>query len=89
MSAETPTVALVALDQGTLNIVQAVKSWDGQGTVPFSTPEVWNLATILCHQNFLEAFETGKASINALPLIRNEVAQLVTEREDQKADYSQ
>ena len=55
----------------------------------FTTAEVWNLANILCHQNFLEAFETGKGVINALPLIQDEVAQLETELEDQKGDSIQ
>ena len=78
-------MALLALDQGTFNFVQTVQSWNGQGAAPFCT-EVRNLATILCHQNFLEAFETGNAVINALPLIWNEVTPLEREFEEQKAD---
>ena len=61
MSTENPTVALVGHDEGTLNFVQIVKLWDGQGTAPFTTAQVQDLAGVLCSQNFLEAFETARA----------------------------
>ena len=69
MTTENPTVALVGLDEGTPNFVQIVTLWDGQRTAPFTTAQVQDLAAVLCNQNFLEAFETGRAATNALPLI--------------------
>ena len=66
MSAENPTVALVALDQRTLNFAQVIQSWDGQGTVPFSTAQVRDLTRALCHQTFLKAFEVGRAATDTL-----------------------
>ena len=86
MSTQNPTMALLGLDEGTLNFIQIVKSWDGQRTVPFTTAQVQDLAAVLCSHNFFEAFETGRAATNALPVVRNEVTQLETELEDQKAD---
>ena len=57
MSTENPTVALVGLDKSTFNFVQIVKSWDGQGTAPFTTAQVRDIAAVLCSQNFLEALK--------------------------------
>ena len=73
MSTEDPTVALVGLHEGTLNFTRIVASWDGQATAPFTTAQVWELATVLLNQNFFEAFETGRTATDALPLIRAEV----------------
>ena len=89
MSTENPTMALVGLDKGTLNFVQMVKSWDGQGTAPFTTGPVQDLAAVLCNQNILKAFETVRAATNALALIGNEVTQLKTRLKDQKANSIQ
>ena len=69
MSTENPTVALVGLDQGTLNFVQAITTWDGQGVAPFTPAQIRDLAAVLYNQNFLEVFETGRAVTDALPLI--------------------
>ena len=76
-------MALVALDQITLNLVQIVKSWDDQEIALFTTTEVWNPATTLYHRNFLESSETGNTAITALPLSREEVAQQETKQEAQ------
>ena len=69
MSTENPTVALVGLDQGTLNFVQAITSWDGQGVAPFTTAQIRDLAAVLCNRNFLEVFEKGMAATDVVPLI--------------------
>ena len=89
MSTENHIVALVGLDEGTLNFVRIVAAWDGQGTAPFTTAQTQDLATVLVNQNFLEAFETGRMATDALPLIRAEVTRLETELEDQRADSIQ
>ena len=89
MSAENPTVALVAIDQGTLNFAQAVQSWDGQGTAPFSTAQVQYLAGVLCNQNLLKAFKTGRAASDALTTIRAEIPRLETELKDKKPNSIQ
>ena len=49
-------------------------------------PKIRDLAAVLCIQNCLEVFETGRAATNAVPLIRAEVTRLETELEEQKAD---
>ena len=82
MSTENPTMALVGLDQGTLNFVQAITAWDGEGAAPFTTTRIRDLARILSTQNFLEAFEAGRMAIDAVPRIQPEL-------EDQKADSIQ
>ena len=51
--------------------------------------QIRNLATVLCNQNFLEVFETGRAATDAGPMIEDEVTRLETELEDQKADSIQ
>ena len=89
MGTENPTVVLVGLDKGTLNFVRIIVSWDGQGTMPFTTAQVRDLATVLVDQNFLRAFETGRMATDALPLIPAAVTQLETEREEQKVDSIQ
>ena len=89
MSTEIPTVALVGLDQGTLNFVQAITMWDDLGVAPFTTAQIRDLATVLCNQNLFEVFETGRAATDAVCLIRAEVTQLETELEEQKADSIQ
>ena len=86
MSTENPTMALVSLNQGTLNCVQAITAWDGQGTAPFTTAQVRDLAAVLCNQNILEIFETGRPATDAVPLIRDEFTRLETELEDKTAD---
>ena len=83
MSTENPTVALLGLDQGTLDFVQVITAWDGQGTATFTTVQVRDLATVLCNQNFLEILETDTAATDAVPLIHAEVTQLETELTDQ------
>ena len=40
MNTETPTVALVGLDQGTINFVQAITAGDGKGVAPFTTAQI-------------------------------------------------
>ena len=82
MSTDNPTDALVGLDQGTLNFIHAITGWNGQGMAPFTTAQVRDLAAVLCNQDFLDVFETGRATTDAVPLIRAEVAQLETELED-------
>ena len=62
MSTENPTMALGGLDEGTLNFIQIVTSWDGQGTALFTTAQVQDIAAVLCKQNFLEVFESGRAA---------------------------
>ena len=89
MSTENPTVALVGLGQGTINFAQAITTWDGQRVAPFTTAQIRDLAAVLCNQNFLEAFETGTAATDVVPLIRAEVTRLETELEEQKADSIQ
>ena len=75
-------MVLVGLDEGTLNFMQIITSWDGQGTAPLITAQVRDLVAVLCNQIFLKAFETGRAAINALSLIRAEVTRLETELEE-------
>ena len=82
MSTENPTVALVGLDQGTLNFVQIIVACDGQGAVPFPTTQIRDLAWVLGKQNFLKASEAGRAAIDAVPRIQ-------TELENQKGDSIQ
>ena len=89
LSTENLTVALVGLDQGTLDFVQAITAWDGQGTASFTMAEVRDLTAVLYNQNCLEIFETGRAATDEVPLIRAEVTRLETELEDQKADSIQ
>ena len=69
MSTENSTVALVDLDQGTLNFVQAITAWDGQGMAPFTTAQIQDLAAVPCNQNFLEVFDTGRPTTDTVPLI--------------------
>ena len=75
MSPENPTVALVGLNGGTLNFIQAITASDGPEVVPFTTAQIRDLAAVLCNQNLLEVFETGRAATDAVPLIRPEVTQ--------------
>ena len=89
MSTENPSVALVGLDQSTLNFVPAITTWDGQGVAPFTMAQIRDLAAVLCNQNFLEAFETGRAATVTVPLIRAEITRLETGLEEQKADSIQ
>ena len=89
MTTENRSVALGGLDQGTLNFVQTIIAWDGQGAAPFTTTQIRDLAWVLTNQNFLEAFEAGRAATDALHKIRAEVSRLETELEDQKADSIQ
>ena len=56
---------------------------------PFTTAQIRDLAAVLCNQNLLEIFETGRAATDAVPLIRAEVTRLETELEEQKADSIQ
>ena len=60
-----------------------------KGAVKFSTAQIRDLAGLLCNQNFLEAFETGRAAAAALPKVRDEVTLFETELEDQNADSIQ
>ena len=87
MGTENPTVAIVSLDQGMLNFVQAITAWDGQGMAPFTMAQVRNLAAVLCNQKFLEIFETGRAATDAVPVIRAEVTRLETELGDLKGRF--
>ena len=48
-----------------------------------------DLAVVLCNQNFLEGFKTGRAATDAVTLIRAKVTRLETKLEDQKADSIQ
>ena len=89
MSTENPTGARVGLDQGTLNFVQAITTWDGQSVAPFTMAQIWDLAAVLCNQNFLEVFETGRAATDAVLRIRAVITRLETELEEQKADSIQ
>ena len=89
MSRDNSTVALVALDQGTLNFVPAITTWDGQGVAPFTTAQIRDLAAVLCNHNFLKVFETGKAATDTVRLIRAEVTRLETKLKEQKADSIQ
>ena len=82
MGTENPTVNLVGLDQGTLNFVQTITAWDGEGVAPFTRAQIRDLARVLSNQNFLKAFESGRIVIDAVPHIQ-------TELEDQKADSIQ
>ena len=85
MSMENPTVALVELDQDTLNFVQAITACDGQGMARFTMAQVRDLAAVLWNQHFLEIFETGRAATDVVHLIRADVTRLETELTDQMA----
>ena len=89
MRKENRTVALVGIHQGTRNFVQAIAAWDSQGTAPFTTTQVRFITAVLCNQNFLEVFESGRAATDAIPLIRAEGTRLKTRLEDKKADSIQ
>ena len=73
MTTENRSVALGGLDQGTLNFVQTIIAWDGQGAAPFTTTQIRDLAWVLGNQNFLEAFEAGRAAIDVVPRIQTEL----------------